>query len=36
MSYVSIEDFTEDLFFKMVDQILNNRTNAIDIVFSSL
>ena len=35
-TYVLVEDFTEDLFFKMVDQILNNRSNAIDVVFSSL
>ena len=34
--YVMVDDFTEDLFFKMVDQILNNRSNAIDVVFSSL
>ena len=36
MKYVTVEDFTEDLFFKMVDQLLNSRTNDIDIVFSSL
>lgn len=34
--YVKIEDFTEDLFFKMVDQLLHSRTHDVDLVFSTL
>lgn len=33
---IHVDSFTEDLFFKMVDQLLNNRDKDMDVVFSSL
>ena len=36
MKYIKEEEFTEDIFLKMVDQMLNNRTNDLDKVFGSV
>ncbi len=32
--YVMQADFTEDIFLKMFDQILNNRQQDLDVVFN--
>ena len=33
---IHVDDFTEDLFSKMLDQLLNNRDKDMDVVFSNL
>ena len=33
---IHVDSFTEDLFSKMVDQLLNNRDKDLDVVFSHL
>ena len=33
---IHVDNFTEDLFSKMLDQLLNNRDKDMDVVFSNL